>query len=408
MTTPYTGGAVLSASPVIAAFPGSELVDVWGWSDGRVVWGEYAGERGEVALVSEPIVSLSVGNVSPDTGNELVAVTETGRLFIIQNTAEWDELARFEERPLGAPVISDLDGDGLDEIIAVSSRGVVSLQQVGAKPKLSLPVEGGAKSPPVLGDLDGDSFVEVLFGGYSRLWAVRFNGILQTDTPLAFPLKDDTGAIEAPPVLADLDGDAVPEIFAGSRGGLLYGLSATGTHLTGFPISVGGQIRTSPLVNDLDADGSLELLFFTDNGRMHLYHLEEIDPGFTGSDVVWGESGGNSRNTGHLNLSGGFQQDEPAVALLPSRQVYCYPNPIRGDSARLRFFLSDRARIRVIVINAIGEVVDRLSLEDPVPMTKNEIGWDTTNYASGLYICRIEAISEGRSEIRFVKVAIIK
>ena len=404
---PYRG-TVVSATPVIARFPTSELTDIWGWSDGRVVWGVYAGERREVHLAPEPIIGLSVGNVTPDPANELVVVTETGRLFLVQGATDWEELASYEDKPVGAPVVADMDRDGLDEIVSVSPRGVVSLQHVGQRRTLSLPVEGGARSPPVLGDLDGDGFVEVLFGGTARLWVVRFNGVLQTDAPIAFPLKDEAGAIEAPAVLADLDDDGRPEIFAGSNGGLLYGLTATGEALPGFPISTGGRIRTSPLVDDLEGDGNLELLFFTDNGGMHLYHLEEIDPSYTGREVIWGELGGRPGNTGRLQKPSDVDPGEPVASLLPSRRIYCYPNPIKGDSARLRFFLSEGARIEVVVINAIGEVVDRLSLEDPIPMTDNEIGWDTTHYASGLYICRVEAISERRSEVRFVKAAVVK
>ena len=61
-----------------------------------------------------------------------------------------------------------------------------------------------------------------------------------------------------------------------------------------------------------------------------------------------------------------------------------------------------------MVLNALGEIVDRLSLENPVPRTDNEIFWDTSDYASGLYICRVEAVSTDRSEVRFVKAAVIK
>ena len=93
--------------------------------------------------------------------------------------------------------------------------------------------------------------------------------------------------------------------------------------------------------------------------------------------------------------------------LLPGR-AYCYPNPIRGSEAFLRFFLGNNARIEVVVLNPLGEIVDRLSLENPVPRTDNEIFWDTSDYASGLYICRIEAVSADRSEVRFIKTAIIR
>ena len=67
----------------------------------------------------------------------------------------------------------------------------------GSMTAQSAPVPGGAGSAPVLGDLDEDGYIEVIFGGEGRLWVVRFNGVHQTDTPIAFPLKDETGLISA-------------------------------------------------------------------------------------------------------------------------------------------------------------------------------------------------------------------
>jgi len=34
--------------------------------------------------------------------------------------------------------------------------------------------------------------------------------------------------------------------------------------------------------------------------------------------------------------------------------------------------------------------------------------WDTREYASGLYICRIEAVSGSRKEVRLIKAAVIR
>ncbi len=400
--------AVVSAAPVIAPFPGSASADIWGWSDGRVEWGKFAGESGSADLGPEPVAALAVGNIDEDPSNELIALTQTGRIAIVEGPARVRRLAALQGPAVGAPVLADLDRSGVDEVVLVTANGVVSILNNAGLVAQSVPVPGGAVSPPVLADLDGDGFVEALFGGSGCLWAVRFNGVLQTGAPLAFPLKDEAGPIGAPPVLADLDGDGAPEILAGSQGGLLYGLRGDGTPLPGFPLSVSGPIRTSPILDDLDGDGTLELVLFTANGAVHLWHLEEVAPDLIGNRIVWGQLGGGSANTGHLLMSPQAAPEDPSPLLLPSGRVYCYPNPIRGSSATLRFFLGNTAQIRVVVLNALGEIVDRLSLENPVPRTDNEIFWDTSDYASGLYICRVEAVSTDRSEVRFVKAAVIK
>ncbi len=399
--------AMITAPPVIAPFPGPTPADIWGWSDGRVTWGEYAGEAGAANLGSEPVTALAVGNIDADPSGELVALTRTG-IFIVEGPEQIRSLAPLQEPAVGAPVLADLDRNGTDEIVLVSAAGAVAIFDSAGPITQSAPVPGGAASPPVLGDLDGDGFVEVLFGGSGRLWAVRFNGVLQTGAPLAFPLKDETGPLQAPPVLADLDGDGLPEILAGSQGGLLYGLRGDGTSLPGFPLSALGPIGTSPIVDDLDGDGALELAVFTRSGTVHLWRLTAVAPDLTGNRVAWGQLGGGPGNAGRLLQLPQNTPVEPADPLLPPGRAYCYPNPIRGSAAVLRFFLGNNARIEVVVLNPLGEIVDRLSLEDPVPRTDNEILWDTSDYASGLYICRMEAVSADRSEVRFIKAAVIK
>ncbi len=210
------------------------------------------------------------------------------------------------------------------------------------------------------------------------------------------------------PFWGDLDDDGDVDIIVGSGGGWVYGLHQTGTRLPGFPLSVPGAIRTSPILEDLDADGTMELVVFTEAGTGHLWHLEGIDPGYVGSRVVWGQQGGGAANAGRLLQVPVAEPAGPAETLLPSARVYCYPNPIRQNTARIRFFLGAAAQVDVIVLNALGEIVERFSADTPVPGTDNEIRWNTAGYASGLYICRVEARAADRSEVQFVKAAVIR
>ncbi len=400
--------AEISCPPLIAPFP-DDPVDIWGWANGAVTWGNLQGANEGLADTGDgPVVGLASGNVDGDPANELVALDGTGGLFIVEANGQVQQLAVLSKPVLGGPVLGDLDRDGRDEIVTLDADGVVSIFSNGEMTAQSVPVPGGAGSAPVLGDLDEDGYIEVLFGGEGRLWVVRFNGVHQTDTPLAFPLKDETGPISAPPVLADINLDGDLDIFAATQGGLVYGLGADGSSLPSFPLPVSGPVHASPLVDDLDGDGTLELAVFTADGAAYLWHLETFDAHFTGNRLVWSQAGGGPGNANRLLRLPGDPPLETTSLLLPPDQIYCYPNPIRGTSATLRFFLGKSARIQVAVLNALGEIVDRMTMENPTPRTDNELRWNTGDYASGFYVCRVEAISEDRSEVRFVKTAVIK
>ncbi len=397
---------VFSSAPVIANFPAAK-VDIWGRSDGKIEWGHFFFEStGSVAL-GGAIQSLGVGNIDGDLDNELVAITRSGQVHLIHAAGQSHLLAAFASPVIGSAALADLDRDGDDDIAVVTADGVLSILDAQGLAFASDPVP--AHSSPVVADIDADGFVEVLFGGQGKLWAYRFNAVLQTEGALAFPLKDDTGPIEAPPVLADIDDDASPDIFAGTRGGLLYGLTAQGHALSGFPLLLPGPIVSSPLIDDLDNDGTLELVVYTADGSAQLFHLETIDPSYTGNDIIWGQLGGGPGNAGKLLQQIGDVAAPTGTALLPAARAYVYPNPVHhGDRARIRFFLSQPAQISVAIYNPLGEKVADLAHANPMPNTDNEIAWDVTDYASGLYICRLQASDGTRTEVRFIKAAVIK
>ncbi|MDA0709231.1 MAG: FG-GAP-like repeat-containing protein, partial [bacterium] len=400
--------AYQSSPAVIADFAGASR-DIWGWSSGLVEWGEFqAGSRG-VTHIGAAVASLAVGNIDGDSANELVAITNNGQVHLIRGTQQ-DELIATLDPLVGSAALADLDHNGLDEIVVVTTEGRVCVLSADGLVYQSDPVTGGATSSPVLADLDADGFIEVLFGGVGRIWVFRLNGILQNGGALSFPLKDAPGGLSAPPVIADINSDGRPEIIVGSLGGLVYGLSAEGAPLPGFPVSMSGPIAASPLLTDLDGDGTLELVVFSTHGALQIFHLENLDPTYTGNRVIWGQMGGGPGNAGKLLQQAGPEIERPLLTgLLPPNRAYVYPNPIRsGDRAKIRFYLTDSAQIRATIYNPLGDQVDELQDAQALPNTENEISWDVSDYASGFYICRLEATNGPQKDVRFIKVAIIK
>ena len=399
-------GTPSSVPPVIAPFP-TDQTDIWGLVDGSVEWGRFTSSSGRVDLSSDPIAGVAVGNIDPDAGNEMAVLTASNRLFLVNDVGDFNELAAFPN-PVRGPVTADLNADGVDDIVVVSHDGIVFTAQFDGTLTQGRPLAGGAHSPPVLADIDRDGFVEVLFGGVDKVWVTRFNGVLQQDAPISLPLKDRSGPIEAPPLVVDADADGDPDILVATGLGLIYGLDAKGNALPGLPVATLGAIATSPLIDDLDGDGNLELVAYTVDGTAHLWHLDTIDPSLTGTNVVWGQQGGGPGNTGRLSQTVAPREPPTTTGILPADRVYCYPNPIRDNEAYLRFYLTQSADVTVAVINPRGEIVDRLTATQTHALTDNEIRWDTSDYASGFYICRVEAIAGSQSEIRFVKVAVVR
>ena len=148
-----------------------------------------------------------------------------------------------------APTLADLDGDGVREIVVVGN-----VYNCGADPYQSL------YEVPFIFNADR-----------SRWQAAGFDWTaIPTADDKAAPLSEDYNVIEsAPPnpVIADLDGDGVPEILHASYDGRLHAWWLDKTKHGAWPYSVYNadegffRFASEPVVADLDNNGSAEVIF---------------------------------------------------------------------------------------------------------------------------------------------------
>ncbi len=72
-----------------------------------------------------------------------------------------------------------------------------------------------------------------------------------------------------------------------------------------------------------------------------------------------------------------------------------YPNPLR-TSATLAFELPAEGHVRLLVVDVLGREVARL-LDEPRPAGREEVVWQASGMASGVYVCRLVA-EDGRGQ----------
>ena len=72
------------------------------------------------------------------------------------------------------------------------------------------------------------------------------------------------------PVLVDLDGDGTLEVIVGSKDGLLHVWNYDGSPVAGWPQETDGELIVTPSVGDLDADGILEIVLPVDR-RVYIF-----------------------------------------------------------------------------------------------------------------------------------------
>ncbi len=76
--------------------------------------------------------------------------------------------------------------------------------------------------------------------------------------------------IKSSPLIADVDGNLIGEVYFGDENGSLYGYMIAGIPQPGFPFSTGDNIRSSPAVGDVDGDGNNEIVFGSYDGKLYI------------------------------------------------------------------------------------------------------------------------------------------
>jgi hypothetical protein len=264
---------------------------------------------------------LDVGGVAVD-GDRVFFGTDSGLIVAAKLTGgiEWTAHSTGKVRP--APALADLDGDGSADVVVGDEGGVLHAIDGRSGHELwraaTAVNEYGARgfiAAAAIADLDGDGHDDVVAGARDGI-LVAYRGL---DGAVLWQVAHDSG-MHASPSVADFDGDGRPEILAawsygtlgiydgktGARrwettlaqdGGGIEGLFGSPVPLAGAPgvlvsptawwgdedgvILVGaearafraheGRVSATPVVTDLDEDGTLEAIVGTEKGALVAY-----------------------------------------------------------------------------------------------------------------------------------------
>ncbi len=262
--------------------------------------------------------TVAVGQLDDDPEKELVFTCEDGKVYAFNVdgslVAGWPFSSTPEFLPMrSSPALADLDGDGRDEVVAAGYNGVIYLLDDDGTPRAHVITGDTIVSSPAIGDVIGDPRPEIVVGSSDgRLYVISADGALHaripvlqslpTPTPTAgggLPLRrlisrlfdpPEGADIDSSPTLVDLDHDGKLDIVVGSDSGLLHVLSlavpegdndSIASYLEGWPQQLGGEIFSSPVVGDVDGNGTPEIVVGCDDGKVYGFEVDGSPaPGF--------------------------------------------------------------------------------------------------------------------------------
>ncbi len=222
------------------------------------------------------------------------------------------------------PVLLDLNGDGKLE---VSMAGVSTHQFVwngdGTKYSghdyLSIAFGSGTNSGGTdarvtvgdfsVGDVDADGKPDIVSTGVDAriVKAILYPGEIHPFDHLVSAWHGSTGAYLTPfprvtedwmfasaPILADVDGDGIPEMVIGNGDGYLDAYRASdGLQPTGWPKYLGQWVQASPTAGDFNGDGKTDIAVATRQGFVYAFSTDGVANG-----LDWPNLRGNPANTG--------------------------------------------------------------------------------------------------------------
>jgi hypothetical protein len=247
-----------------------------------------------------------------------------------------------------------------------------------------------------LGDLKNDGENYIVFTKGKHIEAVNLLGAAADN----FPFVDPQGiGFIGTPLVADFIGDSKSEIIAATKDGRIFAIDGgTGKVVDGFPISLGAELSTTPVL--FLKDGKLSVAAIDRNNNFSAWQI-----GVNQGKVNWSQENGNGFNQSFVDAA---SRTNLVNEFFPTSKAYNYPNPVYDGSTFIRYFVTEDSKINIKIFDLAGDFVAELNANARGGFD-NETKWDVGNIQSGVYLARIEAnSSSGKTESKVIKIAVVK
>ena len=385
--------------------------------------GWYASFNGQTSLSQYAVAnSVTAADLNGDDVNEVVAFfssqsDHTGVAAFDARTGQpaWGHAYPYllSTSSVTGTVLGDFNHDGHTEILVCGTTDnrdpclwLIDDQgnSLSGWPRVLTELHDWIPYSPTVADLDLDGSPELIatFSEYNIgvIYVFRLDGspyLERENRPAGEAYV--YAAMLGSPVVANLTGDEHPEIavrsgylFPGTGRERVHVLDYLMNPVPGWPVATPAipslifSTPFTPMVDDLDGDGLVELIFVSEGMDVCVWNFDASSDG-----------GRNSARLFRDNLNSGrwvgddLPTDvEETPAQLPGRFTLRqnYPNPFNPTTV-IAFDLPTRSKVRLDVFNVLGQRVANL-IDRELPAGSHETVFDGDALASGVYFYRLK------------------
>jgi len=361
----------------------------------------------------------ALADIDNDTYLDIVYASFDGNLYV------WN---RFGNNLPGFPVylgsnvtasvaVGPLDGPGdasLEIVVGTSGNYLYVINSNGAVRApfpMWLPLGGTTKTPsPALADMNNNGTLDIVQAGTNGgLYVINGSGAVVPPWLNVRYSSYLSGASESSPVVADINGDTLPDIVMGAEDNRVAAHGNNGAMLPGFPIILTGEVRGTPALCDCDGDGMTEIVLA---GWDKLLHVWDYNFAFSpGKTPPWPQFHHDARRTG-LSTSAPFVGvGDPPAGGTPLRMEFALPapNPAKTHTRFDYAIPTDRGgqSVELAVFDVNGRRV-RTLVRGLAEAGRRSLAWDLRDdegapARTGIYFARLQLGGEVRSH-KFVVV----
>ena len=226
--------------------------------------------------------------------------------------------------------------------------------------------------------LDHNDNVYIFFGssdGY--LYGIDTNG----NNLAGFPIDIDS-AVDSSPVIADLNGDQIPEIIVSSVSNDLKIFNLDGSIYKAIPLVFEFPFSGHPIIDDVDLDGDLEIFVGTTTGMIGI-DLKDIGGN---TENYWNQYRNSNLRTGYIEsdqILSNTNIEYPTEIFLFSP----YPNPFNPVTS-ISYFMPNAGHVQITVHDLNGRKVATVKNQF-LESGYHTIDWNAAQISSGQYFINL-------------------
>jgi hypothetical protein len=313
---------------------------------------------------------------------------------------------------LSSTALGDVNNDGAVDVVVITENDSLYVIDAARHKRLpgwpvGLSVDSNPVSPsPALADFDFDGFLEIVVAHNALPTSASSVRVYDHTGQLlpGWPRFVDNHTSESSPIVADFSGDGVPDIVFGNEGALIYGWDWSGNALPGFPLTVGGEVRSTPYADDVDGDGDIDLVFAGWDQSLWIW---DFPVPFVASAAQWPTFKHDPQRTGdfgHTAKSPTDAAEEPLRSVPPRPFLdQNVPNPF-NPVTRIAYGVpvhegNQAVPVRLDIFDVRGRLVRALVQTSQAPGSYQAL-WDGRDHQgraaqSGVYFYRLRVAGQG-------------